>query len=325
MSRDPFANDSNIERRAHSKGDGFWLRGFHLIGIIFGLALTTAVAIPIVMLSIDAFTTRKAPPADVPGAIENAHSLGINPKDGQLYVATPRGLYRVLGVDSAERIAESYQENSGFIVLGPDEFLASGRPDIRDLISGFEPQHSGLIRSDNAGHSWKTIALKGQARFTTIEAWRDLLFAYEEAGQAFMTSADGGRSWQALSTQPLFLDLAVNPADRSLMLAATEGPTLRTRDGGESWQPLPQPRFLFAGWEPGGRLWGVDEPGAIYASNDSGATWSQEGSLPVGLPQAFLAADSGLYAAVKDVGIFRSTDGAKTWEMVYREPDPSER
>ena len=60
------------------------------------------------------------------------HGLGLNPADGDLYTATHFGLFRVAADGVAERVGESLQDTMGFTVVGPDRFVASGHPDIRD-------------------------------------------------------------------------------------------------------------------------------------------------------------------------------------------------
>src|SRR5687768_15629237 len=63
-----------------------------------------------------------------PGPI-HVHGLGINPKDGALFVATHTGLFRAgAGESRASRVADRFQDTMGFTVVGPDRFLGSGHP-----------------------------------------------------------------------------------------------------------------------------------------------------------------------------------------------------
>jgi hypothetical protein len=69
-----------------------------------------------------------------PGPI-HVHGLGINPKDGALFVATHTGLFRAPeGQDKPERVGDRFQDTMGFTVVGPDTFLGSGHPDGRDRL-----------------------------------------------------------------------------------------------------------------------------------------------------------------------------------------------
>ncbi|MDQ3275042.1 MAG: exo-alpha-sialidase, partial [Actinomycetota bacterium] len=62
-----------------------------------------------------------------PGVV-HVHGLGINPKDGALFVATHTGVFRIPESGQAVRIADRWQDTMGFTVVGPDHFLASGHP-----------------------------------------------------------------------------------------------------------------------------------------------------------------------------------------------------
>ena len=76
-------------------------------------------------------------------APEHVHGLGINPADGALYVATHTGLFRMeRGSDDwPNGSGTRLQDTMGFAVVGPDRFLGSGHPDLRDDL----PPLLGLI------------------------------------------------------------------------------------------------------------------------------------------------------------------------------------
>ena len=319
MSLDPFRNDHLIERRARSRGDGFVLGSFQLVSKLLLCLVCCVILVPLLVLAIRAITAREPPPANVPGEITNVHSLGVNPRDGSLYAATLRGLYRVTGLYEAVRIAESYQQNSGFTVIGPDRFISSGRPDIRDLISDFEPEMMGLQQSTNAGQTWRSVSLKGQASFSYLEVSAGLIYGYETSRAGFMVSRDDGRTWTILSMPPPFLDFAVSPSDATTIVALTEGGALTSGDGGVTWQSMSVPELFLISWQD--ELWGVDEAGTVHRSNDGGSPWEVQGVLP-GPAEAFLAAADGLYGAVRGQGIFVSTDSGRTWLARYLLPTP---
>src|SRR5215467_465579 len=57
----------------------------------------------------------------------------------------------------------------------------------------------------------------------------------------------------------------------------------------------------------------------LWKSDDSGATWRPLDGLPFALPQALVVDPSTpttVYAATKDLGIFKSLDGGVTWTGV---------
>src|SRR3712207_2390347 len=88
-----------------------------------------------------------------PGPV-HVHGLGINPRDGALFIATHTGLFRAGPDESkASRVGGRYQDTMGFTVVGPDRFLGSGHPDGRDG----EPPFLGLIQSTDAGRTWDSV------------------------------------------------------------------------------------------------------------------------------------------------------------------------
>jgi hypothetical protein len=61
-----------------------------------------------------------------PGPV-HVHGLGVNPKDGALFVATHTGLFRAgEGTRRARRIADRFQDTMGFTVVGRIAFWVLG-------------------------------------------------------------------------------------------------------------------------------------------------------------------------------------------------------
>ena len=309
-----------------------WLRlllGIFYKVVIFALGIFPLLLMGVLLLvpvmfflvqSIDPYRPPRVPHAERVG---HAHGLVIDPADGALYVASIRGLYWIKNPEWAERVTDSYQDSRGIIALGPGEFLAGGRPDIRDRVSGFAPPYSGLIRSQDAGKKWRDVSLSGEAEFHTLEVKGGAIFAWDNVSLGFMVSREGGKTWETRSHLDQVVDFAVNPADANQVYATAEGDFLASRDGGRSWQALSTRRLPQIAWPDAGHLWGVDEEGGVYLSQDAGASWQRQGVL-AGPAEAFLAAPSGLYAAAYDdaagVVIYTSADGGQSWQELYRDP-----
>jgi hypothetical protein len=300
-----------------------FLRALHAFGLVFFLVVGLAILAPMAMLLYDAATDRAKPHPTLPAPLTFVHSLGVNPADGLLYAASLRGFFRVVAPDRAERIAASYRESSGFIVVGPDQFLASGRPDVRDLVSEVEPLDTGLIESRNAGRDWRSVSLRGAASFSNLAALHDLVYGYERNEGVFMVASHEGRAWERRSNPAGLRDFAVSPADANRVVATTPDGLIESRDGGRTWQTQAAPGLLLVEWVTNDELWGVDGAGLVYSSADSGLTWQERGALPAE-PRAFLAHSTGLYAAVHDHTIYISRDNAVSWQVYYREPTPEE-
>jgi len=227
-------------------------------------------------------------------------------------------MFRIGAEGVAERVGDSSQDTMGFTVLGSDQFLGSGHPDFRDYQSGRLPSLLGLIRSDDAGKTWKSISLNGKADFHGLRIAHGQVFGFDSTGEALMVSKDGGKSWETRSKLPL-IDFAVSPADANSVVATTGRSTLKSGDGGRTWQAMGSQAMTLVAWPEATRMWGVDARGSVFVSADGGMTWQPQGSLP-GVPEAFLDAGNSLYAAVQEQGIFVSRDGGRTWRVYYRDP-----
>jgi hypothetical protein len=72
-----------------------------------------------------------------PGLI-HVHGLGVDAADGGVYAATHSGLFRLPDGSSgpAVRVADRWQDTMAFTVVGPNQFIASGHPDLREDKTG---------------------------------------------------------------------------------------------------------------------------------------------------------------------------------------------
>lgn len=285
------------------------------------VALTTVLLLGVVVLAGAAVLLRHAAgpapsqPAAGAAGVVHIHGLGINPKDGLLYIATHTGLFR-LGVNGAlERVGTSYQDLMGFTVVGPDRFLASGHPDLQQMRQQNLPPLLGLLESTDGGRTWQTLSLLGQADFHALRVTHGRVYGWNSNG-AFMVSHDG-RSWETRSTLAL-ADFAVNPVDLDDVVATTQNGVQRSADGGRTWQRLPgAPGLLLLAWARPEALLAIALNGTVYESADAGATWQARGALPRP-PAALIAIGDTLYAATEDGGVYSSSDGGTTWQLRYR-------
>lgn len=257
--------------------------------------------------------------ASDPGLV-HVHGLGVNPPDGRLYAATHTGLFRVEGGGRATRIADRYQDTMGFTVAGPDRFLASGHPDLRDgdlRVEGKRPL-LGLIESDDAGRTWQPRSLLGDADLHTIVAMGDLLVAYDSTNQRVLASSDGQR-WDTRGTVAL-LDLAVDPQDTDRLVGvAPDGSLQASGDGGRSWTAdTDAPGGLAVlRWGRDG-LWAGGRDGTLHR-RARGGVWTAVKRFD-GVVEAIAVEDATLYVAAENEGILRSTDAGSTWTVLNRAP-----
>lgn len=250
--------------------------------------------------------------AHSPGAEENpfghVHGLGVNPADGRLYVASHMGVFEQ--TDSGfERIADRWQDTMGFTVAGPDHFLGSGHPDLRED----KPAHLGLVESTDAAKTWEPLSLEGEADFHVLELAGDRLYGYDSTSQTLMVTEDR-KTWSDVLTAPLF-DAESDPGDPDrLVLSDSRGELMSLEVGGRP-EPLPDgPRVGVLDWPASDLLVGLGAAGEVWLSRDGGGRWDRAGVVP-GSPQALTATEDAWYAA-SDHGLYSSTDQGTTWHLV---------
>ena len=255
-----------------------------------------------------------------PGVI-HIHELAAEPDSGVVYAATHTGLFRI-GKASAERVGQHFHDLMGFTVTSDGDFLASGHPDLRtsELQAEGKPPLLGLAESPDNGASWTPISLLGEVDFHALDVRGDTVYGADSTSGRFMVSDDRGRTWTTRS-EPALTDFAVSPDDADLIIATGGSGPLRSRDGGRSWKPLTTSPLALVAWE-GEVLSGAWPDGTVVVSSDQGDTWQRRGALP-GTPEALLVTGEEILASASGTGIVRSTDGGRTWDVMYAINQPS--
>ena len=240
---------------------------------------------------------------------EHVHGLGVNPADGALYIATHTGLFRMpRGSDDSERVGDRLQDTMGFAVAGPDLFLGSGHPDLRDDL----PPLLGLIESSDAGRSWTPISLLGEADFHALRVSGSRVVGYDAGRGRVMASDDGGREWTSLGNPGELVDLALDPDDPTRIVATGGTGVITTTDEGATWTRLPADADILA-WPVADALYGFSADGEVAVSRDRGASWERVGDLG-GEPAAATATGRDtLIVALHDGRIVSSEDGGASW------------
>jgi hypothetical protein len=271
----------------------------------------------------------QAPPADAPAATPSAAnayigSLAADPAGGTLLLGTGVGLYRIEGgarrprrvVGELRAPGGAGPVSSNLVVryAGPGELLASGHPEGATEL----PEDLGLMRSADAGATWRPVSELGESDFHILQARGDHVVAVRVEETDVLVSRDGGRAFEVRTPPDTPVDVAFDPDDPSRMVVVTAQGTFTSDDEGRSWRPRdPIPSSQLA-WPAAGELYRVDPGGAIKVSGDGGASWEERGT--VGLDVSELAADGegGLLAAVPGGEVRRSTDGGASWERYLK-------
>jgi BNR/Asp-box repeat protein len=282
-----------------------------LVGLLAAAVLALAAAAAVAYAVVDGSDNGGAGGGGGGADLSHVHGLGINPKDGALYIATHTGMFRAAkGETKASRFGESEQDVMGFSVLGPDRFLGSGHPG--PLQGG--PSNLGLLRSDDAGRNWESVSLLGESDFHVLRSRDPMVYGFDASNARFLVSSDRGRRWQEREVPGPMLDLAVHPGDPARVVASTGQGLATSGDAGRSWRKLQPGPLALLTWPEPSALYRVEGSGRISRSGDQGRTWKATGSIGA-QPAAFASAATELYAALPDGTVKRSTDGGQTWSI----------
>lgn len=241
-------------------------------------------------------------------------------------------------------LADAASAEERWVPLGPVggtvRLLAQGASDTGRLYAATE--RTGLFASRDGGRSWRSIRaglLSGDIqRLAVAPGDPDAILIATAVDVPFYQvwrSRDGGTTWASATAPPAFegqpllaQDLAFDPDDARTAYAATQHGIYRSLDGGSTWDSwaLPQVATAVIARAPGARgSWfaagfdTLDFHGAIYRSDDRGATWREAPPNPFGVPEKMYFRAGSLYAQQAGA-LYRSTDRAITWSLAARLP-----
>lgn len=276
--------------------------------VVMAVAITLAIGLVVAAFMI--LRTNDEPPADAGDGtapeMEHIHGIGVDPGDGAVYAGTHYGLFRIAD-GSATRVADRVQDYMGFTVAGPGQFLASGHPG--EGQGG--PSSVGLIESTDAGETWETLSLGGEADFHALEYRHGRVYGLNSMTGQLLVSTDK-QSWEELGSEQI-ADFAVSPSDADVLVATTEQGLARSVDGGATFELVdPAPVMVFVSWAEDGTLAGVTPDGIVYTAHDPADEWTQRARLD-GQPEALtIASATQVYAAANGI-VLASTDGGATF------------
>ncbi|MBC2905400.1 F510_1955 family glycosylhydrolase [Streptomyces cupreus] len=265
-------------------------------------ALAPALAATLLAAGLAACTSE---PEQSPTAVSHVHGLGVDPSDGRLYVATHDGLFTPDGKGEPQLVGDSRDDFMGFTVAGPKTFLASGHPAAAD-----EPPHHGLIESRDAGKTWKTRSLKGEADFHALDVAHNTIYGYDSANGKLRVSKNG-TTWDDRASLRL-LDITVSPDDPNTVLATTQDGIATSTDGGRTFRSGTEPVMAFLSWPKKDALYGIDLNGKLNRSTDGGTTWKSVADVPGGQPHALTAVSPSHIVAATQEGIYETKDSGTT-------------
>lgn len=237
----------------------------------------------------------------------DVHALAVHPADASVLIfGSHRGM--LISRDSG----------TDWEPIGPsgDAMAIALPPGSR---TAYAAGHDVFFRSDDGGDTWApdTPALPGTDihGFAASAVRPGGFYAYVH-GHGLFWSVDGGRTWTRGGTAPTStMSLAIALASgQDVLLASTAEGVQRSRDGGNTWERVSEVGSAYVG-ASGARVYAAAGT-RIFVSNDGGMRWEQR-SFSGG--RAALVATSAkdpetVYVVTEDLAVWRSTDGARSWQ-----------
>lgn len=221
--------------------------------------------------------------------------------DGGILMGTHNGLWLQDGEQPPSRVGSSRFDAMGLAKFSGG-LLTSGHPGEGDEQVG----NLGLRRSDDAGLSWKNIALYGKVDFHRLTTSGETIMGLSASDGALLRSEDSGLRWTSLPNPNLY-DLAMNPTDPSKIVGTRENGPIQSSDGGKTFTAIASaPIIALVSWDKA-RLVGVTLDGLVYESVDMAITWRKIATVP-GQPRA-LSVRGNEIAVLVGAELYYSSDG----------------
>jgi photosystem II stability/assembly factor-like uncharacterized protein len=191
---------------------------------------------------------------------------------------------------------------------------------------------AGLQRSADGGGSWGPTLTRMDIRSLAADPRRPAAL-YAGTPRGVSASRDRGAHWQTLLREPLGINTVSVDPRRSGTIWAAGKKIWRSRDAGLTWKQMPSPfepasgamasKIFLSPWHPETLylivtpyFLDLHDPGALWRSTDSGATWEVlDNSFVADLAFDPVKKDF-LYLADFSGSIRKSRDGGTTWEPV---------
>ena len=162
------------------------------------------------------------------------------------------------------------------LVTGPGTLIGSGHPDQ----AGELPSFLGVLRSDDAGRTWRVLAARGRRPAQDRRApWPALRLRRRPRSDARSPPTAGDVRGAVHPAQPHHR-LRGGPGRSRAPGRRRRGPALRSADGGEVWRPLGSAEASRLAWPAAGALYRATLDGTVEKSRDGGVGGSRPGRCP---------------------------------------------
>lgn len=201
-------------------------------------------------------------------------------------------------------------------------------------IYGSDGYRGAILHTADGGRTWEEQFDAGPYVGLSALTFDDSLTGWAAAQECFtypcslllLSTADGGVTWHRQDVQASGTYATNLTATDGALYMVGRDLALRSLDGGVSWQPVAQPALTFSSLHFPTRTVGYAiSAGQVLRSSDAGRTWNVVAPAP-GDATKLLFVDQNVGLAVGGpccetddrVDIYRTTDGAETWQRVFR-------
>jgi photosystem II stability/assembly factor-like uncharacterized protein len=175
-----------------------------------------------------------------------------------------------------------------------------------------------IVRSEDNGQTWKEVNYNQEADqagplFGVAGPYDGKVYAFGAFG-TLLASADLGKTWEPRKSDVLGDKHLYGMLDggNALLLVGEQGQMLKSTDGGNNWQALPQiyKGSFFGALTLADKSWLVfGMRGHAYLSKDSGASWKESTTpAPLSMFGGAVAADGKVYLAGAQRTVLVSAD-----------------
>lgn len=181
-----------------------------------------------------------------------------------------------------------------------------------------------LLRSEDGGLTWSQQSSLGPEAVLGLDCTSSTTLA---VGQGGLILKKGGEAWRRIESGTEARLLSVSSNEDGLAVAVGGfGAVLRSRDGGDSWEPLTfdweallndflEPHIYDVQVSGDGVITIVGEFGLVLHSTDGGDSWNMTHHGEASLFALELDGNVG-YAVGQDGIVLRTEDGAQTWRKL---------
>jgi len=183
-----------------------------------------------------------------------------------------------------------------------------------------------IVRSEDNGQTWREVSFnkdEDQAAplFGIAGPFNGKVFAFGAFG-TLMASSDMGKTWEPRKSDALadkHLYGMIDGGHGALLLVGEQGQMLKSTDGGDNWQALPQVykgSFFGALALPDGGWLAYGMRGHVFVSHDAGASWKPSTTpAPLSMFGGALGADGKIYLAGAQRTVLVSDDSGATFKI----------